>query len=193
MKRHIGEIFALFEKAQTKKGKIRVLRENDEPYLRRFLVLAFDPRPKWIWAKPEAKPHKPQWSYSNSPDDLGESNLINEYRRIQNLTEQANLSERTYISLTVQILENLTNYEADIADSLISGKGLSVPGLTKDLVNEAFPGLLPNYVLQEEKPAPAKTTKKKKTTSSKTTTTKKVTKKRTARRKKVEDEQQQES
>lgn len=140
MQKNMWEIFDEFLKVNTRKEKIDVLRKNDNLALRTILKGAMHPRIEFLITQ------VPMYKQNDSPAGLAYTSIWNEINRIY-LFEKGHprrapgfTDERMKLIL-IQILESLEAKEATVFINMLL-KNLRVPGLTSEVVNEAFPGLL---------------------------------------------------
>lgn len=132
----VSHILASVKKAKDIDEKVRILRENDSETLRYILELAFHPNVGW--AIPEGAP---PFRKSDLPDLEGR--LYKESRTLY-IYLNGNRPDITKVKrehLFIQLLESI---HPDDADLLIATKDKKVEGLNIDIINTAFPGLIPN-------------------------------------------------
>ena len=140
--KNLYEVFDEFEKAPNRQAKIDILRNNRTYALECFLRGSVHPQIKYVFDK------IPNYNNSLSPPGLGYTHIHQELDRVY-LNEQNNprvaptltLQRKEY--LLTQTLEAMEGREAAIFAGMLMKK-LPVKGLTYKLVEEAFPGLLPN-------------------------------------------------
>ena len=140
--KNLYEVFDEFEKAPNREAKIEVLRNNRTYALECVLRGTFHPQIKYVFDK------IPKYNDSLSPPGMGYTHIHQELDRVY-LYEQNNprvaptltLQRKEY--LLIQALEAMEAKEAAIFAGMLT-KRLPVKGLTYKLVEEAFPGLLPN-------------------------------------------------
>jgi hypothetical protein len=113
------------------------LMQNDSPTLRAVLQGAFDPNVKW--QLPEgAPPYK--------PNDLVDQHhrLFTETRKLYLFIEggNPNLNQLRREALFIEFLEALDPDDAKLMLA-VKDKQLPYPNITIDIVNKAFPGLIP--------------------------------------------------
>ena len=133
-----SEIFAEFEKAETKQDRINVLRKYDHPRLREFFVYLFNPTLQFDVEVPKYRP-------ATEPEGLNYTYLDIEvpklYRFIKNHRDRpAGLTPEKQKSLLVVVLESLHKDEAELLTKLIK-KDLGIKYLTIKLIQEAYPGI----------------------------------------------------
>lgn len=139
--KNIYEVFDDFRNVKTKQDRIDVLRRNDNYALKNVLQGAFDPSIKFTIKKvPDYKKidMPPGMSYSHMTEALSKVYLFVE----GNGRRPAGLTDKRETELLIQILESLEEKEAEVYANMIT-KDLKIPYLTVNIINEAFPGLLP--------------------------------------------------
>jgi hypothetical protein len=114
-----------------------MLQENNSVALQTVLRGAFDPAIKWLL--PEGDP-------PYKPNDLVDQEHIfyHECRKMYLFIEGGNpdLKQLRREALFVQLLETVSAKDAKVLLA-IKDKHLPYPGITPDIIQEAFPGLLP--------------------------------------------------
>lgn len=133
-----SEILAEFDKAETRKDKIMVLRKYDDGRLREFFYCAFSPNIEFDVTVPEYKP-------SIVPAGLNDCYLHQEmtkmFRFIRNHPKRTpGLYGTKQQNILINILEGLHKDEAELLVKLIQKK-LDVKFLTAAIVKEAYPGI----------------------------------------------------
>jgi hypothetical protein len=132
----IAEFLHNVSKFKTKEDKVKVLRENDHFAIKTILQGAFDPRIKWLL--PEGEP-------PYKPNDLvdQENVLIHDARKLMHFVEggNPNLKQLKRESMFVEMLESVAPADAKLLCA-IKDKKLPWKGITAEIVNEAFPGLI---------------------------------------------------
>lgn len=141
-KKGISEILEEVSKFKKKEERIEALRKHgDNRALLQILQYAYDPRIKWLL--PEGTPPFKKNEYLDQ-----ESNLYSEMRRLYLFIEGGNPSLTTLKRemLFIGLLETVAPADAQL---LCAAKDKKLPykTVTKEIVNEAFPGLL---LLEEE-------------------------------------------
>lgn len=139
--KNVYEVLDDFKNATTKQDRLDVLRRNESYALKNVLLGAFNPEIKFTIKKvPEYKKIDipPGLSYSHMTDALSKVYLWVE----GNPKRPEGLTEKRATELLLQLLESLEPKEAEVFSAMIR-KDLKIPHLTQKLVNEAFPGLLP--------------------------------------------------
>lgn len=142
MAKNLYEIFDEFQSKTKREDKLAVLRFNNSYALQCVLRGAFDPRIKYVVDE------IPAYRKSDSPPGMGYSSIALELDRIYLLEQNhprtpPTLTPERRKQILVQMLESIEAREADVLAGMITKK-LPVKGLTYKLVQEAFPGLLPD-------------------------------------------------
>lgn len=139
--KNVYEVFNDFKAAKTRQERLQVLKENDTFALKSVLQGAYHPNVKFNMTKvPEYQKVDvpPGMAYSHMTEALARGYLFikDDPRR------PAGLTEKREIELLIQLLESLEPNEAEVFANMLR-KDLKIPYLTPALINEAFPGLLP--------------------------------------------------
>jgi hypothetical protein len=136
MKLGIAEILDRTSKLKDRAQQIELLRKEASGPLYQLLKYAFDPKVKW--ELPEgAPPYKP----SEAIDQQGR--LYQEARRLYLFLEggSPNLKPLRREVLFIQLLEGIDPADAKLLVA-IKDKTMPYPGITEELIREAFPGLI---------------------------------------------------
>ena len=137
MKLGVAEILEKTSGMTSRSDRIRMLQENNRVALQTVLRGAFDPSIKWLL--PEGEP-------PYKPNDLVDQEHIfyHECRKMYLFVEGGNpdLKQLRREALFVQLLETVAAKDAKLLLA-IKDKHLPYPGVTSDIIKEAFPGLLP--------------------------------------------------
>lgn len=137
MKLGVAEILEKTSGMTSRSDRIRMLQENNSVALQTVLRGAFDPSIKWLL--PEGEP-------PYKPNDLVDQEHIfyHECRKMYLFVEGGNpdLKQLRREALFVQLLETVAAKDAKLLLA-IKDKHLPYPGVTSDIIKEAFPGLLP--------------------------------------------------
>ncbi len=141
-KKNIYEVFDDFVNASTREAKIDILRKNSGYALDAVLRGAFHPHIKYVFND------IPEYRKSDAPPGLSYTSIHQELSRVYLFEENnpkvaSNLTLDRKKYLLVQMLESLESKEADVLSGMLMKK-LPVKGLTYKLVQEAFPGMLPD-------------------------------------------------
>lgn len=146
----VGEVFKQLEDAKTKKERAEILSDNDGLALRSLLRLNFDPNIKF--ELPEGTPEK--YVPNTKPFGMGDADLKGIVKKFYIFVKEStpNLRQAKREILFLQTLEQLDAFEAKL---LIDAKDKKLDfGLTKQLVDEVFPGLLPPSELTKTEEQP---------------------------------------
>lgn len=140
----IHEILQQVDAEKSTKRKIDILRENDSNALRHILRGALDDNVVWLLPHGEPPDYKPDYA----PEGLQMSSIHKAtpafYLFCQagiDSGKAAKLKSDQRNRLFTQMLESLHVNDAAIIIQM-KDKNLKCRGLTKGLVNEAFPGLI---------------------------------------------------
>jgi len=137
--RTVGEVFEALKGAKTKGERAKILQENDNLAVRSILRLNFDPKLKF--ELPEGFPanYKP----NPKPTGFGEVTLKSIVKKFYIFVKEStpNLRQFKREQIFGQLLEQLSHQEATVLVEA-KDKKLNV-GLTRKLVEEIFPDLLP--------------------------------------------------
>lgn len=135
----ISEVLSNASKLKTKKEKIDYLRKNNSPPLRDVLRIAFDDDIKSLL--PEGAP---PYQKDDAPAGHEQQTLYKGHRRFKYFFKGAVGDQLTKVkreSMFINFLESLHHDEAEMI-ILAKDKMLKYPGITKNLVSDAFPGLI---------------------------------------------------
>lgn len=129
------DAFSDLNNIKSEKERIQFLQSIGSPPLKQVLKYMFDPSIKF--ALPEGNP-----PYKASEFDQP-GRFLSEIRRLYLFTENGNpnLSQTRRESLFIQLLENVDARDAELILCIKDKKG-PVEGLTKKVVQKAFPELL---------------------------------------------------
>lgn len=153
MKLMLPEIFEQVEKAQTNPEKIAILRKWQSDVMLNVFKINYHPEIKMLL--PEGDP--PFKKDTGIPVGYGDTNLYKEFRKFYIwIDPNANVNKIKKETLFIQLLESLQWQEAELVCAIKDRKlQLKYKSLTPDLINEAFPGVLPlvvaDPVIVEEK------------------------------------------
>ena len=133
-----SEILDMFQKAETRKDKIAVLKRFEHPTFKKFLDYTFNPEIKFDVEIPEYKP-------SYDPAGLNVMYLDDELARVYRFIvghpkRAAGLTPKKQTELLLVILESLHKDEAELYVRMLK-KDLKIPFLTKKLLKEVYPDL----------------------------------------------------
>ena len=141
MEKYVYEIFQDFEKLKKKADKITFLQEQGKsvPAIKDICRGIYDPRLKFVL--PEGKPpYKP-----NRPESVP-SNLRRLHKQFGDFVEgarSAGIPKFKIETRFIQLLESIHAEDAEIVIDMVNKK-TSVKGLTKKIVQEAYPNMLPS-------------------------------------------------
>lgn len=136
MKLGVAEILTKASEITDRQERINWLRQNNSVLLESVLRGAYDKR--IVWLLPEGEPpYKP-----NSLPDL-QNVFYAECRKLYLFIEggHKDLSQKKRETLFIAMLENLDKDDAKVLLA-IKDKHLPFPGVDRELVQEAFPGIL---------------------------------------------------
>lgn len=142
MRLGLGEILEKVSQQKSKKEKIDLLQQNDSQQLRDLIQYAL--HPAITWNLPKGKPPYKVCEYLDQ-----EGMLYREVRRLYLFVNDngSRLSRAKLENLFIQMLECVAPKDAEL---LLLVKERKLPkGLTKSLIDEAFPGLLPDEQAQK--------------------------------------------
>ena len=140
------ELFNQVGKEKSINRKSEILQENDTRSLQVFLRCVFDDSVTWLIpnTKPPYEPNgAPEW-------DLADMRLEQEMMKIgrfilvdgQPTQQGKDLTKTRREQLFIQILEGLHPTEADLLMACVKKKLTQYKGLTKRVVQKAFPDLI---------------------------------------------------
>ena len=133
----VSEILEKASQITDRTERIAFLQKNSSVPLHTVLQGAFDPKIKWLL--PEGEP-------PYKPNDLVDQQHIffSECRKMYLFVEGGNndLKPLRREALFVQMLEKVDLKDAKLLLA-IKDKHMPYPGVTEDIIREAFPGLLP--------------------------------------------------
>jgi len=136
MKLSISEILKKASQGATDQDRANTLRAHDTVSLRQVLWTALDPRVKWLL--PEGNP-------PYRPCDLVDQHhrLFTEARKLYLFLENGNpnLKQLRREALFIELLESLDPEDAKLILAA-KDKTIPYPGITIEVVNLAFPGLI---------------------------------------------------
>ena len=138
MKHGIAEILTMVSKKDTRAEKIEVLRKFDSVTLRTVLQGTFDPGIEW-----DLPPGDPPYRPCEFFDQQGR--FYQETRKLY-MFLKGRRPDLTPLKKEVLFIALLEGLDKDDAKILLAAKDKKMPykGVTYKLVQEAFPGLLPN-------------------------------------------------
>lgn len=135
----IPEVFEKFESLTKKEEKVKLLKENNHPALQDILRINFDA--DVVSVLPAGAP---PYEKDDAPKGHSSSSLFKLHRQFKYFFKGPFANQVQPIrreGIFLNILESIHPAEADV---LVAAKDrkLKVKGLTKALVDEAFPGLI---------------------------------------------------
>lgn len=140
--RSVGATFDALAAAKTKAERATILKDDDSLALRSILRLNFDPNLKLD--VPEGFPKN--YRKSDRPDEFAPTSLKAAVKSFYVFVRASSpkLRQAKREILFLQLLESLDNREARV---LVDAKDKKLDaGLTRKLIEEVFPGLLPPEV-----------------------------------------------
>ena len=135
MRLGVSEVLERTSQMTSREDRVRMLKENESPALKAMLQGVFDPR--IVWLLPDSDP---PYKENDLPDQ--QNVLLREYRKMYLFVEggNPNLKQTRREFLFIELLETLDPQDAKLLLS-VKNKHLPYPGVTRDVVLEAFPGL----------------------------------------------------
>jgi hypothetical protein len=135
MRKMFAEILKDVSEAPDFEDKVMILQNNNQPVVRQLLLAALDPNVKFDVIVPSYKEN-------DEPDGYASNTLYIEHRRLYVFMDSyRQVSPQRKSALLGQILESIDPSDAVALINIIK-KDLSSYGITKELVNAAFPGLV---------------------------------------------------
>ena len=142
MKYDVWEVFEKFEQAKTRKERIDILKKNSQHWaMRDVLQGTFDDRVQWNLPK-GAVPYTPNAEDAPTPSSLLKQHMNFKYY-VSGLRESEDLLNIKRERMFVDLLESIDCRDAEILVSMINKKP-PAKGLTKKIVQEALPDLIPD-------------------------------------------------
>lgn len=137
-KLQIFEIFEKLENVKTKSEQINVLKNNDIMPLLDVLRGTFDDSIQWNL--PDGEP-----PYTPSLPESAPSSLLKQHLKfkyfVKGFKESDSLNKIRRERMFIDILESIHPKDAEVLIAMINKKSPS-ESLTKDVIQEAFPGLI---------------------------------------------------
>lgn len=138
MELEVYEILQKFSEQTARNDKIKILQANDIPALRDVMRGVFDE--KIEWNLPEGKP-----PYTPNRPESVPSTLRKEHRNfgyyVKGFKKSEGLTNLKRETMFIQLLESIHAEDALIVLDMVAKKP-PVKGLTRKIVEEAFPNLL---------------------------------------------------
>ena len=133
----VGEFLEKTSKLRKKAEKVAALKFNDSYAIRTVLQGVFDPRITWLLPEGE-----PPYAPNTLPDQ--QNVFLNQCRKLAYFVEGGapNLKQSKRELLFTELLESIHPADAKMLVA-VKDKKLPWPGITEDVVREAFPDLLP--------------------------------------------------
>jgi Family of unknown function (DUF6433) len=137
MKLSMAEITTEAAAQPTEEAKIEYLRKNFDKMYAQMLKMAFDPN--LVWDLPVTDP-----PYKKTQTDDNEGMLFSEVRRMYlfHVEGHPTLKQDRKQALFVEILETIGNQDAEFVLAVRNKKLPEKYGITKELIDKAYPGLL---------------------------------------------------
>jgi len=132
--------------------KVKILQSYDSPPVRAVLRGAYDPTIKWLVpsSKPPFEPNDAEdWDLAPTRLDVAVMNQIKNYvcRLQPDGTWGKGVAMESQVrreQLFIEFVEGLHPTESEIVFMMVNRKMTLYKGLTPKLVEQAFPGLIPN-------------------------------------------------
>lgn len=139
MELEVFEIFQQFSLKKTRKEKVQFLKDNGIPAVRDVLRGAYDTSIEW-----NLPPGKPPYT-PNKPESIP-SSLRKQHRDfgyfVKGFKKSEGIKQYKRENMFIQLLESIHAEDALIVLNMVEKKA-PYTGLTKKIVEEAFPNLLP--------------------------------------------------
>ena len=131
----ISEILEEVQNSPDTECKAEFLQANDNPVLRTLLKYALDSTVKFDVPLPET------FKLNTEVDGYSSNNIYVESKRLYIFQDNYKLPPARKTTLLVQILESIDPADAPVLLDILK-KNLTKYGLTKEVVDLAFPGLI---------------------------------------------------
>ena len=132
------EVVELTRSAKTRDQKISVLKQHESPALKDYLRGTFDDAIQWNLPDGPV-PYTPSIEES-IPSNFHKQHMNLKYF-VKGLQESERLNQLKRENLFIQICESVHPSDAKLLESMVNKKQ-PVKGLTKKIVEEAYPGLI---------------------------------------------------
>ena len=135
--KRIHEIIELVSKAKTREEKISLLKQHETQALKDVLVGAYHSKVEW-----NLPPGRPP--FEAAEERSVPSNLLKQTRKFNDLIKGGtgdNLPAFKRESIFIRLIEQIHPDDAELLLKMVAKKQLA-KGLTKKIVEEAFPGLV---------------------------------------------------
>jgi len=137
----VWEVFEEFENAKTRKERVKILQDNNRHWaMRDVLQGSFDDRVQWNLPAGQV-PYTPQAEGAPTPSTLLKKHLDFKYF-VKGLSTSENLLPIKRERMFCDILESIDCRDSVILVDMINKKP-PAKGLTKKIVQEALPDLIP--------------------------------------------------
>lgn len=133
---HVFEVFEKIQEAKTKKDKVAILKENNHWAVRDIIKGTMSAKIKWLL--PEGKPPYRANRPESSPSNLLRKNQ--DFGYFMKGGKGGDLSSVKRESIFIGLLEAVHPKDAELVVNMIAKK--PIKGITKKIVDEAYPGLL---------------------------------------------------
>ena len=133
----IHEILDAVNKKRTTVDKVKILKENDTWCLKDILKGTLDP--KVVWNLPKGTVPFTMNDGYNAPSNLITQNSKFKYF-VKGLKASENINAVKRETLFIGLCEAVHPKDAELLINMINKE--KIPGLTKNVVNEAFPNLI---------------------------------------------------
>lgn len=135
--RRVHEVIEMVSKAKTKEDKISLLKEHETQALKDVLVGAYHTKVEW-----NLPPGRPP--FEAAEERSVPSNLLKQTRKFNDLIKGGpgdSLPAFKRESIFIRLIEQVHPDDAELLLKMVAKKQLA-KGVTKKLVEEAFPGLI---------------------------------------------------
>ncbi len=135
--KRIHEVIDLVSKAKTREEKISLLKQHETQALKDILVGTYHSRVEW-----NLPPGRPP--FEAAEERSVPTNLLKQTRKFNDLIKGGpgdNLPAFKRESIFIRLIEQIHPDDAELLLKMVAKKQLA-KGLTKKLVEEAFPGLI---------------------------------------------------
>lgn len=144
----LSEILKKIDEAKTREEKLNLLRQYASPQLKSIFWNALNPNVEFFTNQ------IPEWTadaapIGNNPTNLYKSVRTFHYLRVDKSPDVPNVDDNTRMGVMMNQLINMALPEGRLYASVIL-KRLDIDGVDVELINEAFPGLIPDKVVVVE-------------------------------------------
>jgi len=137
MKQYVFEVIEELNKKKTKPEKVKVLKDNESWALKDIIKGSMDSNIRWNL--PEGEP-----PYTPSKPESTPTNLLREHKKFKYFLKGNRSSDGMIApkreNIFIGLIEGIHPEDAKLVIGMINKK--SIKGITKPIVEEAFPGLL---------------------------------------------------